>query len=94
MLSIIKEKPATLNFSNKVSEKLGNAEIDEEKYTQLIRKQENFSSNNLKIQNINNTNQNYLIGNGALGDRHLINQSVKFVLLFCMVESVVFIFYY
>ena len=82
-ISIIKKNQPTLNFSDKLSEKLGNTEIDEEKYIQLIRKQENFSSNRFEDWgNIINTNQNYLIGNGALGDRHLINQSASSLYLY------------
>ncbi len=84
ILSIIKEKPAYIEFfSDKLSERLGNTEVDEEKYIQLIRKQENFSSNRFQDwENIINTNQNYLIGNGALGDRHLINQSASSLYLY------------
>ena len=78
LLSLTRSTPAFLEY---FSDKFRNENIDdEEKYKKLFRKsnKKSFSSNRTKDwRNIFDKNQNYFFGYGALGDRHLIDQSAS-----------------
>ena len=82
LLSLNRSTPAYLEyFSDKLGLQINNKDVDvEEKYKRLIRKsdKESFTSNRIDDwKNIFKNNQNYILGNGTLGDRYLINQTAS-----------------
>ena len=86
-LSLNRNTPAYIEyFSDKLDIKFNNEnknkeDVDvEDKYIRLIRKSDkkSFTSNRIDDwKNIIENNQNYILGNGTLGDRYLINQTAS-----------------
>ena len=81
LLSLVKKSPAFVEYFYDKLNINGNTDIDlAEKYNKLIRTSDSTSFSSQRTndwRNIIDKNQNYLLGYGALGDRHLINQSAS-----------------